>query len=65
MLVKRRSYNEEAYNEEAYNEEAYKQKKRLVQDATNLMRDFVKKTSKSKNCSKIRVFADTCKFFKG
>ena len=60
MLVKRRSYNEEAYNEEAY-----KQKKRLVQDATNLMRDFVKKTSKSKNCSKIRVFADTCKFFKG
>ena len=31
---------------------SYKLKKRLVQDATNLMRDFVKKTSKSKNCLK-------------
>ena len=41
-FIKRRSYKEDVY----------KQKKRLVQDATNLMRDFVKKTSKSKNCLK-------------
>ena len=44
---------------------SYKQKKRLVQDATNLMRDFVKKLRNLKTASKIRVFADICKFFKG
>lgn len=49
---KRVVYKKEACKEERCKRRSYKQKKRLVQDATNLMRDFVKKTSKSKNCLK-------------